>query len=277
MAMPDEVMDDKAGTGVPGTEQTAPEIAPASPTGGGEGTPSSQNEAQFWTVGDQKFPQSLEGAHQMAKAWGDWWGKNTKSSQERAAKDKELTQKMGQYEAIVSVIRSDESLRQLVLQKIQAGQSPRQAVGEVAAQAQAQLPPEYVERLEKIEAAERERVEDAAIDAFGKSHKDISDKEWDEIGDWIDKQEWVQRLEPHQQLSIAYAEVVVPKRSASLIQMGQKQKEEEIRKGERSSFLGSQAPTAGAKPSGMPERKRHMTPAEEREYALKVFRASGKK
>lgn len=82
---------------------------------------------------------------------------------------------------------------------------------------------------------------------------------------------------PTRQLQLAWAEVVVPKRQASLVAMGAKQKADEVQNGKKSSFLGSQAPTAGAKAGQMPQRKRGMTPAEERAYAQSVWERNSKK
>lgn len=270
--MPDEVVEDQAGAEAQQSGQAAPEVTPAS-AGGGEASQAATQAQQTpsWEFGGNKYNDP----NKLYEAARKWEADITRKSQERSAKDKEVSIKMAQYERVIEAVRSDETLRQQVLQKIQAGQTPQQAVSQVAQQ---NLPPEVLERIETLEARERERIEDQAIEQFQKSHKDLTDPDWDAMGEWLDKnQEEIGHLKPARQLAMAYAEVVVPKRDAKLIELGAKQKEEEVKKGEKSSFLGSQAPTAQAKPAGAPERKRGMTPAQEREYALKVFRASGRK
>lgn len=256
------------------SQQAAPEVTQATNGGADGGAAASQQQASpSWKVGDTAYTDPNE----MHKAFLKWQGDFTRKNQEYAKQQKETSLKMGQYEAIVNAIRSDETLRQQVLQRIQAGQNPQQAVQQVGQQ----LPPEVVARLEALESAEKARIEDAAIDTFQSSHKDLTNDEWLAMEKYLgENEEEIGDMKPHRQLALAYAEVVVPARhqKAAMASLQSKQKEEESEKGKKSAFLGSQAPTAGAKGgNGLPERKRGATPAEEREYALKVFRASAKK
>lgn len=269
--MPDEIVDDKAGAEAGTTGEAAPEVdsqsqTSAVPVDGSTAAPS-------WQFGGNTYSDP----NKLYEAARKWESENTRKWQERAQKDKETTGRMGQMESIINAIRGDEALRQQVIQRMQAGQTQQQAVQGVATQ----LPPEVLKKLETVdylESRERDREHDAAIDTFAKSHKEMGEKDWESISGWLEKnEEWAGKLEPHRQLALAYAEVVVPTLSARFQQMGQQQKEDEIKKGGKSAFLGSQAPTAGAKPAATPERKRGMSPSEEREYALKVFRAAGQK
>lgn len=266
--MPDETMNNAAAQEAPSQEQAPAEVASPS-SGGGQAAPT-QAQVNEWMFGGNKYTDPNE----LHKAATRWEADITRKNQERAARDREMADRMGSYEALANVIRNDESLKQLVISKIRAGASPAEAVRE----AKQELPPEVTEQLNTLMADKRSRDMDAAISDFERAHKEMGKEDWDVLGKWLDENEKDLRgVSPERQLKIAYAEAVMPKLSARYIQMGQKQKEEEIQKGEKSAFLGSQAPTAGAKPSSTPERKRGMTPAQEREYALKVFRSVGKK
>ena len=271
--MPDEVEGEQAGAEA--VEQQA--AAEATPTTEGA-TQGSSTSAQgtSWKVGDTVYTDPNE----MYKSYVKWTGDFTRKSQDFSRKEKEYSQKIGTYERAFEIIKSDPSLTELVRAKIQAGMSPQQAVQSTAQQ---QLPPEVMEKLGKVdmlEAKEREREETSAVDDFYKSHKDLTDEEWDQMGEFVDENgpnaEWLKSHPPERQLRIAYAEVIIPARQqkAAMAAHAEKQKGEESENGRKSAFLGSQAPTAGAKPTGMPERKRGMTPAEERAWATKVYNAS---
>lgn len=266
--MPDETMNNAAAQEAPSQEQAPAEVASPS-SGGGQAAPT-QAQVNEWMFGGNKYTDPNE----LHKAAQRWEADITRKNQERASRDREMADRMGQYESIVNVIRNDDALKQLVISKIRAGQNPQEAVREVAQQ----IPDEVQEQLNTLMADKRSRDMDSAISDFERDHKEMGKEDWDVLGKWLDENEKdLQGVSPARQLRIAYAEAVVPKLKARFILTGQQQKEEEIKKGEKSAFLGSQAPTAGAKPASGPERKRGMTPAQEREYALKVFRAAGKK
>ncbi len=267
--MPDEVEGEQAEVEA-GLQQATPEAAPTTEgaTQGGTSAPSTPS----WKVGDTTYTDPNE----MYKGFTKWQGDFTRKSQEYSRKEKEYSQKIQTYERAFEIIKSDPSLTELVRAKIQAGMSPQQAVQQTASQ----IPPEFAEKLSYLEAKEQEREHDAAIDSFGKAHKDLTDEEWDQMGDYIEKnEEWAGKLAPARQIALAYAEVVIPARQqkSALAELAAKQKGEEAENGKKSAFLGSQAPTAGAKPTTLPERKRGMTPAEERAYAMKVYNASKSK
>lgn len=267
--MPDDVEGEQAEVEA-GSQQATPEAVQTTEGATQEGstTPAA---SPSWKVGDTTYTDPNE----MYKGFVKWQGEYTRKMQERAAKDREITGKMGQYEAVINAIRSDENLRNMVIARMQAGQTQAQAEQGVARQMQ--LPPEVMEKINHLESKEREREYDAAISTFSQSHKDLSDEEWDQMGDYAEKNdEWLAKLPPERQITLAYAEVVLPARQQkqAMAELAAKQKGEESENGKKSAFLGSQAPTAGAKPAGLPERKRGMTPAEERAYAMKVYNAS---
>lgn len=265
--MPDEVEGEQAGAEA--VEQQAAAEATPSTEGATQGATTTAP-GNSWKVGDTVYTDPNE----MYKSYVKWQGDFTRKSQDFSRKEKEYTQKVQTYERAFEIIKSDPSLTELVRAKIQAGMSPQQAVQQTAQQ---QIPPEVAQKLEYLEAKEQEREHDAAIESFSRSHKDLSDADWDQMGDYIDKnEEWIAKLSPDRQIAVAYAEVVIPARQqkTALAELATKQKGEESENGKKSAFLGSQAPTAGAKPTGLPERKRGMTPAEERAWAKKVYDAS---
>ncbi len=275
--MPDDVEGEQAEAEA-GSQQAAPEATQTTEGAINDGgSTGSANPTPSWKVGDTTYTDPNE----MYKGFVKWQGEYTRKMQERAAKDREITGKMGQYEAVINAIRSDENLRGMVIARMQAGQTQAQAEQGVARQMQ--LPPEVMEKLGKVdqlEAKEKEREYDAAINTFSQSHKDLTDDEWDQMGDYAEKNdEWLAKLPPERQITLAYAEVVLPARQQkqAMADLAAKQKGEESENGKKSAFLGSQAPTAGAKPAGLPERKRGMTPAEERAYAMKVYNLSKSK
>lgn len=228
---------------------------------------------QFWQVGDQKYPRSVEGGEQMAKAYQKWQGDYTRKMQEYS----KVREEHAAYNHLFqNVIRKDPELLRQVEARMRAGQSKEQAVEQTAAQS---LPPEVMERLQTLEADRMERVQSQALDEFEKKHTDLTNEDWDSMEKWmVENKEWLARNQdlrdnPSRMLTLAYAEVIVPKRTTQAYEQGQRAKEEEVKKGKSSSFLGSQAPTAGAKAS-QNKWKRGMTPAEEKAYAEQVWSSS---
>jgi len=270
--MPDEVEGVQAEAEA--VEQQAASEATQTNEGATQGGPTSAQNTPSWKVGDTVYTDPNE----MYKGFVKWQGDYTRKMQDRAAKDKETTTRMGQYEKVVQAVLSDPQLVQQVKARIQAGQSPQQAVQQTVQQAQ-QIPPEFAEKLSYLEAKEQEREETASLESFEKSHKDLTDPEWDLMGEWIDSNEDALKgkgWSPSDILEYAFLKTVHPARlqKSAMADLAAKQKGEEAENGKKSAFLGSQAPTAGAKPTGLPERKRGMTPAEERAWAKKVYDAS---
>lgn len=268
--MPDDVEGEQAEVEA-GSQQATPEAVQTTEGATQETSTSSSSGTPSWKVGDTTYTDPNE----MYKGFVKWQGDFTRKSQDYSKKEKEYTQRLQTYERAFEIIKSDPSLTELVRAKIQAGMSPQQAVQQTAQQMQ--VPPEIMEKLNHLESKERDREYDAAISTFSQSHKDLSDEEWDQMGDYAEKNdEWLAKLPPERQITLAYAEVVLPSRQQkqAMAELANKQKGEESENGKKSAFLGSQAPTAGAKPAGLPERKRGMTPAEERAYAMKVYNAS---
>jgi hypothetical protein len=272
--MPDETMSDQAAVEAQGTEQAASEVTSQSQTSetvGSENTSATAGQQWKFDFGGNTYTDPNK-FHEAAKKWE---AEVTRKNQERAQRDRDTANKIGQYESVVAAINRNPALRDQVVQAIKAGMPPQQAIQQAAEQ---NLPPEVMQRIGFLEGREREREQGAAIDDFAKSHKELTEKEWGAIEGWLKENEsWCGNLPPNRQLALAYSEAVVPTLSARWLEMGQKQKEEEIKNGGKSAFLGSQAPTAGAKPTGLPERPRHATPAQERDWAQKVFRANANK
>jgi hypothetical protein len=272
--MPDEVEGEQAE--VEAGNQQATSEAVQTNEGAAQGGATSAPNTPSWKVGDTVYTDPNE----MYNGFVKWQGDFTRKSQDYSRKEKEYSQKIQTYERAFEIIRSDPSLTELVRAKIQAGMSPQQAVQQTAQQAQ--IPPEVAEKLSYLEAKEQEREETASLEAFEKSHKDLTDPEWDLMGEWIDKNEDALKdkgWSPSDILEYAFLKTVHPARlqKTALADLAAKQKGEESENGKKSSFLGSQAPTAGAKPTGLPERKRGMTPAEERAYTKTGYQASKSK
>jgi hypothetical protein len=268
--MPDEVEGEQAE--VEAVEQQATTEATPSTEGASTGG-STSAPGTSWKVGDTTYTDPNE----MYKGFVKWQGDFTRKSQDYSKKEKEYTQRLQTYEKAFEIIKSDPSLTELVRAKIQAGMSPQQAVQQTAQQAQ--IPPEYAQKLEYLESKEQEREETASVDSFSKAHRDLTDPEWDQMGAWIDENEKTLQgkgFSPSEILEYAFMKTVYQERQqkAALAAHAEKQKGEEVENGKKSAFLGSQAPTAGAKPSSLPERKRGMTPAEERAYTKKMWDAS---
>ncbi len=268
--MPDDVTGEQAE--VEAVEQQATTEATPTTEGATQGA-STSTPSTSWKVGDTTYTDPNE----MYKGFVKWQGDFTRKSQDYSKREKEYSQKLQTYERAFEIIKSDPSLTELVRAKIQAGMSPQQAVQQTAQQAQ--IPPEVTQKLEYLESKEQEREEAASVDSFQKTHRDLTDPEWDQMGAWIDSNEDAMKgrgFSPSEILEYAFMKTVYQDRQqkAALSAHAEKQKGEESENGKKSAFLGSQAPTAGAKPTGLPARKRGMTPAEERAYTQKVWDAS---
>ncbi len=76
---------------------------------------------------------------------------------------------------------------------------------------------------------------------------------------------------PYQMIEIAYNSAVLPQRMAQAHAAGQQQAQEEVRRGQGKPLLGSQAATAGARSQSNERPKGKLNPAQEREWAQKVY------
>jgi len=221
-----------------------------------------------WKIGDTTYSK----ADEMAEAFRKFYGKFTQTHQEAARLREE--NKAGQL--LMDIIRSDPRLLNEVQMRMNAGATKQQAVQQTA-QAH-QNDPALVDRLNAVEEKLILREQDMAQEEFRKAHPDVNDSEWSAMAEWLaDNAEAMEYYKdnPKFMIEMAWNQVVLPKRFTSqgpkLLEQGQRMKEEEIKKGKQSAFLGSQAPTAGAKSTPLGRPKGKLTDAQERAYAYKVW------
>lgn len=249
---------------VGGTQQAAAAEAGASQTQG-----SQQVQATEYRVGDTTFKTPGE-LHQGALRWqGDF----TRVSQEKAALAKEL----GGYKAVFQIVTQDPRLRQEVLQRMQGGQSQQQAVQQTA-----QAHPEMLQHfqslkqeVEGLKSYQQTLEQDRAQYEFKEKHPDIQEKEWTAMAEFIGKNhEWFgPSVTPYQMIEIAFNSAVLPQRMQAAA-AGQQQMQAEAQVGQKKPLLGSQAASAGARAQSAERPKGKLNPAQEREWARKVYERS---
>lgn len=222
---------------------------------------------QEWKVGDTTFKSPGE-LHQGALRWqGDF----TRVSQRLSGMEKEL----GGYKAVFQIVANDPRLAQEVRARMQAGQSQQQAVQQTA-----QAHPEMLQKVgsleEKIQKLEQARTideQDRAQYEFKQKHQDVKDEEWTAMANFIGQNhKWFgPEVTPTQMIEMAYHSVVLPQRYEGLQKQGLQQTQEETVKRVARPLLGSQAASAGTRAPDTGKPKGKLTPAQEREYANKVF------
>jgi hypothetical protein len=242
----------------------AGQTAAPSNTGGGA-TP------REYRLGDTTY----KGEDELYKGAQRWQGEFTRVSQERS----NLQRENAGLRAVFDVVKSDPRLQQEVLQRIRAGQSPQQAVKDTA-----QAHPEVLQQMHSLKSEVQELRQARLVDEqdraqyeFRDKHKDINDKEWHSMAEYIGANaEWLQRanLTPQQMIELSYNSTVLPQRLSMAHAAGQQAKEDEIRKGQGSRLMGSQAASSSARATSNERPKGKLTPAQERAYAGKVFAAN---
>jgi len=189
----------------------------------------------------------------------------------------ELSQLRAQSEPAIELlnfIRSDPQLLAEVRARIQAGQTPQQAVnGAVANDPRLDKVDTMATRLETIE-------QERATEAFNSKYKDdLTEEAKDWIVNWISERSDKLRnagWDYSEILETAYSHYYREVKAPQLLTQGQRMKEEEIKKGRDAKALGTVSPTAQAAP-----KKRgptiHMKPSERLDAAMEAYRRNAKK
>jgi hypothetical protein len=241
--------------------------APAST--GGAGTQAQPEVVQgqtppvSWKVGDTTYTKPED----MAEAFRKFHGTFTQRSQEfsKLKTDSEAAMELMKF------IQEDPELLGEVRRRLQAGQSPQQALR--GAQKAIKDDPEFVNVSERLGGVERQ----LAQERFQAEHQDLEEKDFDAIATYVaDNAEWLKKsgISYDQILDVAYNAVFRTKMGPKLLEQGQRMAEEAIVKGKKGAGIGSPSPTASAARPSKPYAK--MSPAEQREYAARLFKANAK-
>lgn len=267
--MPDESLPNKTAgeVAVPSgqTPGSGSQPGPATEVGGGGA------EAAPWKVkiGDTDYSEA-DLKTRMVEDYRKLHGSFTQSRQEvsRYRQDSES------FQELVGVIRGDPALLAEVRRRVAQGQSPEQAVRKTAENAISD-DPGFRSLSQDVETMKQER----ATEAFYAKHADLADEENDAIIQWIEKNTDKLRnagWDYEEILDQAHAVVFRERMAPKLIEQGQKMKEEEIQKGQKSKSLGSPSPTAGSQTKKLAGPSYKLKSSERLERAMDIYKKHAK-
>ena len=220
-------------------------------------------------IGDTEYDEAswrTKGVEDFRKFHGEF----TRTKQEAARLRDESAAGM----ELLQLVQGDPALKAEVQRRLQAGQSPEQAVNGAV-----QNDPRVDQLFKKVDAMEQEK----ASNAFRAKHPDISKEDEEAIISWINER--TDRLrkagwEYDEILEVAWASIYAKNgqsKAAQALVEGQRMKEEEIKKGQKGQLLGAPAPTAGTQKKSDKKSTIHMNPAEREKLALERFKANARK